>query len=242
MSLTNIVDHLAEITEFSTVLSPNNNRATIDTSVIINAIIAPVMDNKVFAVHRNSDGRFPNATYSLVSSQPHYINENKICHIDTYVVSIRDKTYATILASVNSIITAFAESAYSVEITDKLESYEHDEKCFRVDLEVSIGVPSSDSLDSLPALFIYLMADSANESDLDNQIRQRITSNYGLVVLTNNNDLPELRQVVMNKLLGYQQTPQHWEMQYSRGSPASNQSGLQIWQDIYYDSVNTTAT
>lgn len=247
MSIENIRARLALLSQFQSVIVAGNNSHRVDTASLLKAAISPSVSGEVYAVHRNADGAYPNATYTLVSSQPRYLRGYRVSHVDTFVLEVRqgkesDGTgYSKILTTMSSIMDALEQSPYSFEITDKQEDFEHKENCYRVDLEITITLPATDASAATPALIIYPIEDSASESEVDNAVRQRITSRYGVAILTTGNDQETLRDAVRTQLIGYEQTTAHWEVQLHQGGPAGNEGGLQIWEDIYYDSINVRA-
>lgn len=240
MSIQQIKAQLQAIPLLAAVTIDGETATTVDTADLITAVVKPNIPD-VYPLNRDNDGAFPAATYTLVSSQPQYLNGCKISQQDTYVLSVWHTDYDNLVALRKTVIADFGQSPYGFEITDQQQSYNEDEKSYQVDLEITIAAANSNAQGEMPAAMLYLLGTQANESELDNQIRQRVTSRYAITLITTNNNIAELREAVKNKLMGYQTTPVHFEMQYQEGQPAGNQGGLQIWQETYYDSINTKA-
>jgi hypothetical protein len=178
----------------------------------------------------------------LVGGKNQYFEKQLLTQVDTFIVSLREKTLNALAIKTKALLTELNNSAYAIEILDKQKDHEPERECFRLDLEIAFSVPATGINAETPALLVYCLSQDGEESGYDNLIKQRINSAYGVAILTANNDLSALQNAVRNKLLGFQQTPQHFEMQFARGSPLESEGGLQIWREVYQDSHMITQT
>lgn len=237
MSLQSIIDQLAIAAEFKQVVEAGSASTTpqIDTEALLKAALSTVTNN-TYSLKLPESPSYPNIVYMLVGGKNQYFEKQLLTQVDTFIISLREKSLDALALKSQALLTALITSAYAIEVLDKQKDHEPDRECFRLDLEISFSVPATGVNAETPALLVYCLAQDGEESDYDNFIKQRVNSAYGVAILTANNDLSALQEIVRNKLLGFQQTPQHFEMQFARGSPLESEGGLRIWREVYQDS------
>jgi len=239
MTIQNIITTLLTATEFKQVVESGSSANTpiIDTEALLNNLLSSAINN-VYALTLPEQAAYPNIVYMLVGGKNNYFEKHLLTQVDSFIISLRATTLDLLASAASTLLTAIIASPYAIEITDKQKDFEPERECFRLDLELSFSVPATGANAETPALIVYHLGEDGEESDYDNLIKQKITSGYGIAILTTANDMEALRQAVQGKLLGYQQTPQHYEMQFARGAPLENEGGLRIWRDIYQDSYS----
>jgi len=237
MSLQKIIDQLATAPEFQQVSEAGSASTTpqIDTEALLTIVLSAVTSD-VHSLKLPESPSYPNIVYMLVGGKNQYFEKHLLTQVDTFIVSLREKSQQLLAVKAKELLTALVTSSYAIEIIDKQKDYEPDRECYRLDLEISFTVPATGVNAETPALLVYCVGEDGEESDYDNIIKQRINSAYGIAILTAGNDITALQAVVRNKLLGFQQTPQYFEMQFARGSPLESEGGLRIWREIYQDS------
>lgn len=237
MSLQSIIDQLASATEFQQVAEAGNaaTMPQIDTEALLKTVLSTVTSN-TYSLKLPENPNYPNIVYMLVGGKNQYFEKQLLTQVDTFIISLREKTIDALATKSKELLTILAASTYAIEILDKQKEHEPERECFRLDLEIAFSVPSTGINAETPALLVYCLSQDGEESDYDNLIKQRVNSAYGVAILTADNNLSALQTVVRNKLLGFQQTPQHFEMQFARGSPLESEGGLQIWREVYQDS------
>ena len=237
MNLQKIIEQLAFAVEFKQVAEAGSASTTpqIDTEALITLVLSAVVP-KTYSLKLPESPDYPNIVYMLVGGKNQYFEKQLLTQVDTFIVSLREKTLVALAAKSKELLSALINSSFAIEILDKQKDHEPERECFRLDLEISFSVPATGVNAETPALLVYCIGQDGEESDYDNLIKQRVNSAYGIAILTANNDIALLQEVVRSKLLGFQQTPQHFEMQFSRGSPLENEGGLRIWREIYQDS------
>lgn len=237
MSLQNIIDQLANATEFKQVAEAGNASTTpqIDTEALLATVLSNVTSD-IYSLKLPESPSYPNIVYMLVGGKNQYFEKQLLTQADTFIVSLREKTIEALAINSAALLSELSNSIYAIEILDKQKDHEPERKCFRLDLEISFSVPATGINAETPALLVYCLSQDGEESGYDNLIKQRVNSAYGIAILTADNNLSTLQEAVRNKLLGFQQTPQHFEMQFARGSPLESEGGLQIWREVYQDS------
>lgn len=237
MGLSNLVSQLSSAPEFQQVVIAGSaaNTPSIDTEALLTNVLVSTL-HSVYCLNLPENAALPNLVYMLAGGKNLYFEKHLLAQVDTFVVSLRHNSLSALAQSANQLLTALINSSYAIEIIDKQKDYEPERQCYRLDLELSFTVPATGSSAQTPAAILYSIGDEAEQSDYDNFIKQKVTTGYGIAILTTGNNLEQLRQVVRDKLLGFQQTPQHYELQFARGTPLEHEGGLSIWRDIYQDS------
>jgi len=237
MNLQSIIEQLSTATDFKQVSEAGSASTTpqIDTEALLTTVLSEVTAN-VHCLKLPESPSYPNIVYMLVGGKNHYFEKQLLTQSDTFIISLREKTRESLANKAKALLTILISSVYAIEILDKQKEYESLRDCYRLDLEISFTVPATGVNAETPALLVYCIGQDGEESDYDNVIKQKVNSAYGIAVLTAGNDIAELQVVVRNKLLGFQQTNQHFEMQFARGSPLESEGGLKIWREIYQDS------
>jgi hypothetical protein len=237
MILQNIINQLASATEFKQVTEAGSASTTpqIDTEALLTTVLSAVTTD-VYSLKLPENPSYPNIVYMLVGGKNQYFEKHLLTQVDTFIVSLREKELQNLAVKSKELLTSLVASNYAIEILDKQKDHEAERDCYRLDLEISFSVPATGVNAETPALLVYCVGQNGEESDYDNIIKQKVNSAYGIAILTAGNDVVELQTVVRNKLLGFQQTPQHFEIQFARGSPLESEGGLRIWREIYQDS------
>jgi hypothetical protein len=237
MILQNIINQLASATEFKQVTEAGSASTTpqIDTEALLTTVLSAVTTD-VYSLKLPENPSYPNIVYMLVGGKNQYFEKHLLTQVDTFIVSLREKELQNLAVKSKELLTSLVDSNYAIEILDKQKDHEAERDCYRLDLEISFSVPATGVNAETPALLVYCVGQNGEQSDYDNVIKQKVNSAYGIAILTAGNDVVELQTVVRNKLLGFQQTPQHFEIQFARGSPLESEGGLRIWREIYQDS------
>jgi len=237
MNLQKIIVHLASAIEFKQVAEAGSASTTpqIDTEALLTTVLSTVTPD-VHSLKLPETPDYPNIVYMLVGGKNQYFEKHLLTQVDTFIISLREKSLDALAVKSKELLKTLVACDYAIEILDKQKDHESERECFRLDLEVSFTVPATGVNGETPALLVYCVGQDGEESDYDNLIKQKTNSTYGIAILTAGNDVAALQTVVRNKLLGFQQTPQHFEMQFARGSPLENEGGLRIWREIYQDS------
>lgn len=237
MSLQSIINQLASAKEFQQVSEAGSAATTpqIDTEALLTIVLSTLTTN-VHSLKLPESPNYPNIVYMLVGGKNQYFEKQLLTQSDTFIVSLREKSQTLLAEKSKALLTALVTSSYAIEVIDKQKDYEPERECYRLDLEIAFTVPATGINAETPALLVYCSGQDGEESDYDNFIKQRVNSAYGIAILTAGNDVDALQAVVRNKLLGFQQTPHHFEMQFARGSPLESEGGLRIWREVYQDS------
>ena len=239
----NIINQLKTLSEFKQVAEAGSaaNTQQIDTEVLLKNVLSGVTAD-IYALKLPESPSYPNIVYMLVGGKNQYFEKNLLTQVDTFIVSLREKSLPDLAVKAVSLLSELVSSDFAIEILDKQKDFEPDRECYRLDLEVSFTVPATGINAETPALLVYRIGQTAEESGYDDFIKQKVVTTYGIAILTTQNDMSGLQKAVLDKLLGFQQTPKHFEMQLSGGEPLENEGGLRIWREIYEDSemVNQT--
>lgn len=222
---------------FSTITKDAIDTSGADHAAALFALLSPVFSTRAYPLTLPEGATFPAAVYELASQHNQKIDGTDVATHAVYVVSVRTATFAELVTKVDAIKTAFGASTWAIEITDQNAGYDPQREHFRADLEVVLTA-SSFAPSAMPGLLVYHDSEQASPSSLDNCIRQRVTSNYGFVIATQDGDVATLRAELQAALLGYQQVTTDDDMQYLRGERAPSTEGLELWRDIFYNSYS----
>jgi len=181
----------------------------------------------------------PSIVYQMVASAPGVFEGYDVTHTDVFIINVRGADYDSLLTLVNIIIATL--SGENIEITDILHDYDQAENLYRINLELSYSYITSAS-QSLPAAFVYPLARAGNDSAYDNLIKQYVSEDWAILVVTDAGDIPDLLDEIQAALLGWQQTVAHHEMQYGSGASIEGVGGLEVWRESYRDAFYMTQT
>lgn len=200
-------------------------------------LLQGLVGNRMYPVNAPEEIASPSIVYRLVASYPGSFDGYDVTHTDQYVLNIRGTDYDALLALLPQIVTALAGE--DIEITDMLHDFDPREQLYRINLELSYSYLAADS-QAMPAAFVYPVSRSASESAFDNLIKQRVDVDYGILLVTADDNLSALTAEVQAALLGWQQAPDYHEMQYASGTSIEGVGSMAVWREIYSDAFHIT--
>lgn len=201
------------------------------------ALLQGLVGNRMYPLNAVEQVASPSIVYQLTSSYPGSFDGYDITHTDQYVLMIRGDDYDALLTLLPQIVTAL--DGQDIEITDMLHDFDPREQLYRVNLELSYSYLSASS-QAMPAAFVYPVSRSASESAFDNYTKQRVDMDYGILLVTSDDNIPALAAEVQAALLGWQQSPDYHEMQYASGASVEGVGGMSVWREIYRDAFYIT--
>ena len=209
----------------------------VDTADLLQAAIAATVSGRMSPLALEQNPTYPNIVYHQVAAQPLTFGGYHATTTDTFILYIRAATYASLQTVVAAVDAAIEASAYSIEVMDRLEDYDDEQKVFRCNLEVAFTVAALPT-QTLPAAMLYAISASANPSLTDGHcIRQREQQNWGVLLLTTAGNIETLRRAVQAALLGYQVSTAYEHVQYVDGAPLDGGGGLDLWAEGYSDAL-----
>lgn len=234
--LDTIVTSLAQVAA----ATPGGSQAPYDTSTALVSLLGSTVSGRMHPITIRDAGTQPSIVYQLVSSTASRIDGYRVTQTDTFILFVRHTSYDSLITVVNNIITAIDSSASAIEVTDMLFDFDDDQAAYRCNIELAFTYVVSGS-QTLPAAYVYTIDRTADESAYDNFIKQRVTNDYAIVVITNSNASPiitmdSLLTSINTALLGWSQGATFNDFQYRSGSSIEGVGGLEIWREIYYDS------
>jgi hypothetical protein len=241
MNVDAIVTRLGGVSELGQVIAatPGGSISPFDASTQLVSLLSSLVDGNMFALSTRESVGTPSIVFQQVSSITSKVEGYRITESTTFYVFVRHSTYDALVSLVASVITALDGSAYSIEVADIVYDYEEDLETYRCGIEIDFTTLTA-AAQTLPAAYVYCISRSAQSSQLDNFIRQLVTNEYGIIVLNSSDSSPvqtmdSLLQAIQTRLLGWQQSTDHHDIEYRAGSSIEGIGGLEIWREVYTD-------
>lgn len=240
MDITPIITRLqAECPTLSQVLAARNGGSTAPaaTQAALYSLLTSVVGTRMYPLQAPENVAHPSMVYQLTSSFPAQFDGYDVLHTDQYVLMLRGQDYSELLTIADTIVGLI--NGQPIDVTDMLHDFDERESLYRINFELSYSYIAA-SAQTLPAAFVYTTSQSASPSSFDNRIKQRVSSEYAILLVTTDDNIAVLREEVQNALLGWQQTSGHHEMEYGAGLAIESVGGMAVWRDIYRDSFYIT--
>lgn len=241
MDVSGIVTRLLTVGSLGQVVTadPAGSPVNYDSSTALYGLLNSLVSQRMYPLTQREDPAQPSIVYQLIGSAQGNYDGFAITQTDTFVLTVKAAGYDALFDLVGSIKTTMAASALAIETTDLMFDYEDEAQLFSCAMQVELTYMCSAS-QTLPAVYVYSLGRSAQSSAFDNITKQRVNDDYGILICTINNDLPALAADIRARLLGWQQSAAHFEMEYASGSQVAGVGGLRLWRETYTDSVFIT--
>jgi hypothetical protein len=241
MDVSGIVTRLLTVGSLGQVVTadPAGSPVNYDSSTALYGLLNSLVSQRMYPLTQREDPAQPSIVYQLIGSAQGNYDGFAITQTDTFVLTVKAAGYDALFDLVGSIKTTMAASALAIETTDLMFDYEDEAQLFSCAMQVELTYMCSAS-QTLPAVYVYSLGRSAQSSAFDNITKQRVNDDYGILICTINNDLPSLAADIRARLLGWQQSAAHFEMEYASGSQVAGVGGLRLWRETYTDSVFIT--
>jgi hypothetical protein len=241
MDVSGIVTRLLTVGSLGQVVTadPAGSPVNYDSSTALYGLLNSLVSQRMYPLTQREDPVQPSIVYQLIGSAQGNYDGFAITQTDTFVLTVKATGYDALFDLVGSIKTTMAASALAIETTDLMFDYEDEAQLFSCAMQVELTYMCSAS-QTLPAVYVYSLGRSAQSSAFDNITKQRVNDDYGILICTINNDLPALAADIRARLLGWQQSAAHFEMEYASGSQVAGVGGLRLWRETYTDSVFIT--
>lgn len=241
MDVSAIVSRLQTVGSLGQVLAadPAGSPVNYDSSTALYSLLNSLVSQRMYPLTQREDPVQPSIVYQLIGSAQGSYDGFAITQTDTFLLVVKATGYDALFDLVANIKTTMAGSALAIETTDMVFDYEEEPQLFSCSMQVELTYMCSAS-QTLPAVYVYSLGRSAQTSAFDNITKQRVNDDYGILICTINNDVPTLAADIRAKLLGWQQTAFHFEMEYASGSQVAGVGGLRLWRETYTDSVFIT--
>ncbi len=251
MDLTAIIAHLSTMPEFAQVVEASSGvggAAPLNVAAELVTLLDPLVGGEVYPIDQHDQPEGESIVYQRMSEGTKIVDGYHLTNSAVYVLFVRaissggqsayDRAKA-IEAGIKSALEA--STVFAFEIDDAMDDYVDETRQAQINLSVevsSLAESEGGAAQSFPALYVYAVRRTADRSEADNLITQRVRTHYAFNILTKNSDVPALADALMAKLLGFQQTAQHFEFEYLEGAIQGGVAGLQIWQELYEDSIH----
>ena len=190
----------------------------------------------VYPLDAQPGGTPPDAVYQVVGANPVAIGTARIGTQVTFDVTLRESSYSALLTLLAATETQVQAAPGAISITGAGAAYDEKTGLFMFGLELQYFVPAvAGQTSDYPAVLVSLAGDAAGESAYDNTVKQRVTRQHSLIIISTNNDIAALRTELQGALLGWQEAPSFFEMQYASGSAIDITGGLYAWREQYDD-------
>ncbi|MEZ0137364.1 MAG: hypothetical protein AB9Q17_02315 [Candidatus Reddybacter sp.] len=195
----------------------------------------------VYALDAQAGGTPPDAIFQVVGANPVSIGAARIATQVTFDVTLREKDYELLLALLAATETQVQAAAGAISITGAAAAFDEKTGLHMFGLELQYIVPAVAGAGSdYPAVLVDLTNVAAAGSTYDNTVKQRVTRNYGMTILSTSNNIAALRTELQGALLGWQEQATYFEMQYSSGASVDIGGGLYAWREQYEDGLFIT--
>jgi len=212
------------------------------TAIELGGLLDDIYGAQTYMVRLPENATHPSAVYTLTGVDSFEFDGFRITQTDIYRITARASTYATLDANIRSIITTLRSSAYSAEPFDMATRYDDEQRVFVADIDVEFtyindggGGPAGNNAAELPVALVYPIGRSAQDSQADNLIKQIVTDNYGIILVTADSNVPALMAEVSAALLGFSQGGAYFDMQYQNGSNLGGVADMELWREVYAD-------
>jgi len=212
-------------------------QAPVSTQASLCTLLEATVSNRMYPLQLPEKAAHPSIVYQMVSSSPGVFEGYQVTHTDTFILNVRGPDYDALLVLVATIIAAL--DGESIEINDILHDYDQQESLYRINLDVAYTYITSAS-QALPAAYVYPLSRSGNPSVYDNFTKQLVSEDFAILVITGDGDMPALLGEIQAALVGWQQSPEHHEMEYGNGSSIEGVGGLELWRETYGDAFYMT--
>lgn len=236
MDVAPIVTRLQTVGSLAQVVAadPAGSPVTFDTCAALVTLLGSLVAGEMYPLTQREEPVHPSIVYHLVGSAAGEIDGFAVTQTDTHVLSVRAEGYDELFDLVGSIKAALAGSAAAIAVTDLVFDYDDEAELFRCDVEVSYTYLCAAS-QALPAAYVFSLGRSAQPSAFDTLTKQRIADEYGILILTTAGNVPSLAADIRASLLGWQQSAEHFEMEYASGTSIAGVGGMRLWREIYTD-------
>ena len=213
--------------------------ATVDASAASAALktLLEATGASVYALDAQQGSTPPDIIYQVVGANPVSIGAARIATQVTFDVTLRETSYTLLLALLAATETQVNNAAGAISITGAAAAFDEKTTLQMFGLELQYFVPAVAGQGAdYPAVLVHLNSTSAAPSAYDNTIKQRVSRQYNMVIVSTANDIAALRVELQTALLGWQEQPQNFEMEYASGSAVDLGGGLYAWREQYEDS------
>jgi len=217
--------------------APRGTVMPIATQANIYALLQATVSGRMYPLQLPEQPTHPSIVYQMVSSSPGVYEGYDVTHTDIFVLSVRGYDYDALLTVQAAMVTALSGS--NIDITDMVHEYDQPENLYKLHLELSYTYIAAAS-QTLPAAFVYPLSRYGEASAFDNYTKQLIQADYAILIVTASNNIPALQAEIQAALLGWQQTANHHEMEYSNGNGIEGMGGLSLWRESYRDKYYMT--
>jgi hypothetical protein len=217
--------------------APRGTVMPIATQANIYALLQGTVSGRMYPLQLPEQPTHPSIVYQMVSSSPGVFEGFDVTHTDVFVLSVRGYDYDALLSVQSAMVTALSGS--NIDITDMVHEYDQPENLYKLHLELSYTYIAAAS-QTLPAAFVYPLSRYGEASAFDNYTKQLVQADYAVLIVTADNNIPALQAEIQAALLGWQQSANHHEMEYSNGTSIEGMGGLSMWRESYRDKYYMT--
>ncbi len=220
---------------FNTVTKTDLSSGAVDSAAELVTALSATFSTRIYPLTLPDQPVHPSAVYQLVTTPRTQIDGIDIAQTHVYVLSVRTDTLAELITVVDATRTALGLSAWSIEISDQTAGYDENQQLYRCDLELIFSYSSfAQAAVDLPAVLVFEDSTNADESSLDNCIKQRVTTNYSFVIATTGTDSEALKTELRTALLGYQSNATETDMQFRQSVRIPSTGILSFWRETYF--------
>lgn len=236
MTLDDLITQItANALSFNTVTKVDLSSGAVDSAAELVTALSSTFSTRVYPLTLPEPPVHPSAVYQLVTTPRIQIESIDVAQRHVYVLSVRTDTLAELITKVDATRTALDASAWSIEISDQTAGYDEKQQHYRCDIELIFSYASfaQDAAD-LPAVLVFEDSTDADESNLDNCIKQRVTTGFSFIIATTGSDSESLKAELRTALLGYQSNTTEEDMQFRQSVRIQSTGKLTLWRESYF--------
>lgn len=206
-----------------------------DTVPGIVSLVDPVVAGSLWPVRLPNDAPDTNAVYTLAGQGDIDVDGYRLGRVDTYVLSLRSPRFDPLRAMSQSLIDRVAvhSAMDSWEITDAATDYEFDQRQYRAHFELQVTSIAT-AQPALPAVFVHYAQAFAEPNALGTcRVRQTVTEQVAVVLVSDQALLEAERQEVEAALLGLESEDGVAPLEYAGGQRVAVSGRLVFWRELY---------
>ena len=171
------------------------------------------------------------------------VDGRQLAYSNQYRVEVRAETFSELVPIVTAIEDDLRGSTHAMQIIDRESGYDYEHESYRYDLMIGFTTPATcGTMVTLPCCYVYEAEETTESFETSRCYRQLVSTYFGIVIQTADNDLVTLRTAVRDAIFGYEDSESHEAIRLIEGGPLETDGGLNVWRAIYMDKDYITPT
>jgi hypothetical protein len=189
----------------------------------------------VFVDTMLEQGTSPSIVYESETFIGQQENGFRFTQIDQITLTLRCATDALRQTKMIALVAALDASSFNIQIDRVTYGFDYEQRQYGAEIELQCSYLIGTQ--TYPAAFVYQIVETAGETVADNFVQQRQDNNYGIMVVTQDGDMPALVDAIKTTLIGWQQAAGYEQFEYVSGTGLEGVAGLEIWRLEFRDAL-----